>query len=264
MALSEDGNPAANRGRLGARPGSADSAAPRPAPGLHRIGLGEARDGLLRVPDAATDHALPLVVMLHGAGGHAAGALRLIEAGRGWRAGPCAGKPRPDLGRAPGRLRAGRGLSRRGPARGVRTASRGPAPGGARRLLRRGVLRVVAGAREWRPVHARPRLLAGFCRAARCRRPSAALSFRTASPMPCCRSRRAVANWCHGCAARATRCATANSPAAIPFPPRSLRRPWRWWPKADAAAAASTARSVHTPKGKVSAPSAAGLPRPRG
>jgi phospholipase/carboxylesterase len=80
MALSEDENPAPNRGRLGARPGSADNAAPRPAPGLHRIGLGEARDGLLRVPDAATDHALPLVVMLHGAGGHAAGALRLMEA----------------------------------------------------------------------------------------------------------------------------------------------------------------------------------------
>jgi phospholipase/carboxylesterase len=49
-------------------------------PGLHPLGLGARRDGLLRVPPEAGDgRALPLVVMLHGAGGHAAGALRLIE-----------------------------------------------------------------------------------------------------------------------------------------------------------------------------------------
>jgi phospholipase/carboxylesterase len=81
MALSEDATPAAaDRARLGARPGDAiQSGAPVPA-GLHRIGLGEGRDGLLRVPDAGSDDVLPLIVMLHGAGGHAAGAIRLIEA----------------------------------------------------------------------------------------------------------------------------------------------------------------------------------------
>lgn len=46
--------------------------------GLHPLGLGEQRDGLLRVPKGPEP--LPLIVMLHGAGGHAAGALRLIEA----------------------------------------------------------------------------------------------------------------------------------------------------------------------------------------
>jgi phospholipase/carboxylesterase len=80
MALSDRGNPATRSGRLRARPGSVQSGAPRPAAGLHLIGLGDGRDGLLRVPDAAADEPLPLIVMLHGAGGHAAGALRLIEA----------------------------------------------------------------------------------------------------------------------------------------------------------------------------------------
>ena len=81
MELSDDADAAAVRGRLRARPdppGSDD--APQP-PGLHPIGLGGRRDGLLRVPDTAADGgALPLIVMLHGAGGHAAGALRLVEA----------------------------------------------------------------------------------------------------------------------------------------------------------------------------------------
>ncbi|MFT8246504.1 alpha/beta hydrolase [Roseomonas sp. BN140053] len=69
----------AARGRLRARPGAAPEE-PAPAPGLHPIGSGQRRDGLLRVPDGAGDAAVPLVVMLHGAGGDAAGALRLIEA----------------------------------------------------------------------------------------------------------------------------------------------------------------------------------------
>lgn len=69
----------AARSRLSARPGPAPA---RPAlpPGLHPIGLGERRDGLLQVPESAESAMLPLVVMLHGAGGHAAGALALIEA----------------------------------------------------------------------------------------------------------------------------------------------------------------------------------------
>jgi phospholipase/carboxylesterase len=83
MGTPEDANAAAAaRARLGARPGPADGgAAPHP-PGLHPIGLGGRRDGLLRVPDAAGNNGgapLPLVVMLHGAGGHAEGTLRLIE-----------------------------------------------------------------------------------------------------------------------------------------------------------------------------------------
>ncbi len=79
MGISEDANAAA-RGRLGARPGLAGGdGTPRPA-GLHPIGLGGRRDGLLRVPAADGDGgALPLVVMLHGAGGNAAGTLRLVE-----------------------------------------------------------------------------------------------------------------------------------------------------------------------------------------
>ncbi|WP_343897511.1 alpha/beta hydrolase [Craurococcus roseus] len=57
-----------------------DDRSPQP-PGLHALGLGGRRDGLLRVPNVAGDGGvLPLVVMLHGAGGHATGALRLVEA----------------------------------------------------------------------------------------------------------------------------------------------------------------------------------------
>lgn len=72
---------AAARGRLRAR---ADppmtGGAPHPL-GLLPLGLGGRRDGLLRVPEAVGDGgAPPLVVMLHGAGEHAAGALRLVEA----------------------------------------------------------------------------------------------------------------------------------------------------------------------------------------
>jgi phospholipase/carboxylesterase len=81
MEPSDDANAAAARGRLQARPappGSGD--APHPPPGLRTIGLGGRRDGLLRVPDAVgSGGPLPLVVMLHGAGGNAAGALRLVE-----------------------------------------------------------------------------------------------------------------------------------------------------------------------------------------
>ncbi|MDJ0389523.1 PHB depolymerase family esterase [Roseomonas sp. E05] len=68
----------AARGRLLARPRPSPEAPPL-APGLHGLGLGRQRDGFLRVPEGAAAAELPLVVMLHGAGGHAAGALRLIE-----------------------------------------------------------------------------------------------------------------------------------------------------------------------------------------
>ncbi|MFC7477299.1 alpha/beta hydrolase [Dankookia sp. GCM10030260] len=65
-------------GRIAARPGpAADKPWPLP-PGLHPLGLGGGRDGLLRVPAAAAPGALPLIVMLHGATGDATRALRRI------------------------------------------------------------------------------------------------------------------------------------------------------------------------------------------
>ena len=80
MATTENADPGAARGRLRARPGGAEGGGPAYTAGLHPLGLGGRRDGLLRVPPPGEDGgAPPLVVMLHGAGGHAAGALRLIE-----------------------------------------------------------------------------------------------------------------------------------------------------------------------------------------
>ena len=53
--------------RITARPGSAPLATPR---GLTSLGLGDARDGLLYVPDGyAPQTPAPLLVLLHGAGG---------------------------------------------------------------------------------------------------------------------------------------------------------------------------------------------------
>ncbi len=68
-------------GRLAARPGDAapDAGWPLP-PGLHSLGMGDGRDGLIRVPDnpALAGGPLPLIVMLHGAGSGAERALRRI------------------------------------------------------------------------------------------------------------------------------------------------------------------------------------------
>jgi phospholipase/carboxylesterase len=51
------------------------------APGRHALGLGERRDGVLFVPARQKPGSpVPLVVMLHGAGGSATGALRPFEA----------------------------------------------------------------------------------------------------------------------------------------------------------------------------------------
>jgi phospholipase/carboxylesterase len=82
MAVTDTAGDDAARGRLRARPGGeAQPAGPAYAPGLHPIGLGGRRDGLLRVPPpGGGDGAFPLVVMLHGAGGNAAGTLPLIDA----------------------------------------------------------------------------------------------------------------------------------------------------------------------------------------
>ena len=66
--------PTAGPGRLLARPG-APIAAP-PGPGVHPIGLGGGRDGLLLVPAGHRPGVpVPLVVSLHGAGGNAEGGL---------------------------------------------------------------------------------------------------------------------------------------------------------------------------------------------
>lgn len=62
--------PIRNDGRLAARPRTDLGA---PTPGLTSLRLGNsARDGVLYVPEGvATDHPVPLIVMLHGAGGSA-------------------------------------------------------------------------------------------------------------------------------------------------------------------------------------------------
>ena len=64
---------AAEAGRLLARPGQPTDSA---SPGLQPLGLEGERDGLLYVPASyQADHPAPLVLMLHGAGGAARGAL---------------------------------------------------------------------------------------------------------------------------------------------------------------------------------------------
>jgi predicted esterase len=67
------------RARLTARPDSTPRATAPPS-GEHPVALGRKRDGLLYVP-AAYDPArpAPLVVLLHGAGGDAAGVLPLLR-----------------------------------------------------------------------------------------------------------------------------------------------------------------------------------------
>ena len=65
------------RGKLSSRP--ATPVEPL-APGRHVLGLGRGRDGLFYVPARyKPESPAPLVVMLHGAGGSAAGALRPFE-----------------------------------------------------------------------------------------------------------------------------------------------------------------------------------------
>ena len=71
--------PTAGPGRLLARPGEV-VAAPT-GPGVHRLGLGPGRDGLLLVPAGHRPGVpVPLVVSLHGAGGNAEGGLAPMRA----------------------------------------------------------------------------------------------------------------------------------------------------------------------------------------
>jgi len=64
-----------NDGRIAARPrtGTKTSAA-----GSHPLRLGDGRDGILQMPAAIPTGPLPLLVLLHGAGGSAAGVLRRL------------------------------------------------------------------------------------------------------------------------------------------------------------------------------------------
>ena len=64
------------QGILTSRPGMSGNSG---TPGLHRLGLGESRDGELFVPQAADRLACPLIVLLDGAGADAANIITLLE-----------------------------------------------------------------------------------------------------------------------------------------------------------------------------------------
>ncbi|MBM7808900.1 putative esterase [Geodermatophilus bullaregiensis] len=63
---------------LTARPGAAPGAPP-PPPGTRPLGLEQTRDALLHVPAAGVTGPVPLVVVLHGAGGDAESGLALLR-----------------------------------------------------------------------------------------------------------------------------------------------------------------------------------------
>ncbi len=63
---------------LTARPGAAPGV-PAPPPGTSALGLEEARDSLLHVPATGVTGPVPLVVVLHGAGGDAESGLGLLR-----------------------------------------------------------------------------------------------------------------------------------------------------------------------------------------
>jgi predicted esterase len=67
-----------DRAALTARPGDVPSAAP-PAAGSHALEVERTRDSLLYVPPRVGPAAAPLLVVLHGAGGHAEGAVALLR-----------------------------------------------------------------------------------------------------------------------------------------------------------------------------------------
>jgi phospholipase/carboxylesterase len=63
---------------LTARPGAAPDV-PAPPPGTHPLGLEQTRDPLLHVPATGVAGPVPLVVVLHGAGGDAESGLALLR-----------------------------------------------------------------------------------------------------------------------------------------------------------------------------------------
>ena len=68
-------------GRLTARPRTPVSAgARRPKPGSHPLALGGERDAILLIPAGAPASALPLLILLHGAGGNGGNMLRRLGA----------------------------------------------------------------------------------------------------------------------------------------------------------------------------------------
>jgi phospholipase/carboxylesterase len=64
-----------NDGRIKARPRGAGKTSER---GSRRLGIGGRRDGVLHVPAGAGDGPLPLLVLLHGAGGNGEGIIRYL------------------------------------------------------------------------------------------------------------------------------------------------------------------------------------------
>lgn len=69
---SEDQPVETNDGRLAARPGTTSA---KPSPGLRNLGLDAARDAILLIPKKVGDGPIPLLVLLHGAGGRAEAVL---------------------------------------------------------------------------------------------------------------------------------------------------------------------------------------------
>lgn len=74
---SKQGNSSASKGQLLSRPKSSTATVTL---GLHPLRLDEQRDGFIYVPKTyRVDRPAPLVLMLHGAGGNAEGALKILR-----------------------------------------------------------------------------------------------------------------------------------------------------------------------------------------
>jgi len=77
MESSKQADSSASEGRLLSRPKSPTATA---VPGLHPLGLDGQRDGFVYVPKTyRAERPAPLVLMLHGAGGDAEGALKILR-----------------------------------------------------------------------------------------------------------------------------------------------------------------------------------------
>lgn len=75
MRFSKQAN--STTGRLRARPTQPTEPS---SVGLHSLGLGDSRDGVIYVPAGyRSNHPIPLILMLHGAGGDGEGAMNLLQ-----------------------------------------------------------------------------------------------------------------------------------------------------------------------------------------